>query len=40
VEPIDTSSYGILITGTDVNTTVVPGFVAQVHTEFTRTGNC
>src|SRR6185437_11225535 len=28
--------HGLLITGTNVNTMVVPGFVAQVHTEFTR----
>ena len=26
--------HGILITGTNVNTMVVPGYVAQVHTEF------
>ena len=31
--------HGILITGTNVNTMVVPGFVAQVHTQFTRTGD-
>jgi cytochrome c oxidase subunit II len=31
--------HGILVTGTNVNTMVVPGFVAQVHTEFTRTGD-
>jgi cytochrome c oxidase subunit 2 len=31
--------HGILITGTNVNTMVVPGFVAQVFTEFTRTGD-
>jgi cytochrome c oxidase subunit 2 len=31
--------HGILITGTNVNTMVVPGYVAQVHTEFTRTGD-
>jgi cytochrome c oxidase subunit 2 len=31
--------HGILITGTNVNTMVVPGFVAQVYTEFTRTGD-
>lgn len=31
--------YGILITGTNVNTMVVPGFVSQVHTEITRTGD-
>ena len=30
--------HGILVTGTNVNTMVVPGYVAQVHTEFTRTG--
>jgi cytochrome c oxidase subunit 2 len=28
--------HGLLITGTNVNTMVVPGFVSQVHTEFTR----
>ncbi|MFL6800018.1 MAG: cytochrome C oxidase subunit II [Xanthobacteraceae bacterium] len=31
--------HGLLITGTNVNTMVVPGFVAQVHTEFSRTGD-
>jgi cytochrome c oxidase subunit 2 len=31
--------HGILVTGTNVNTMVVPGFVAQVHTEFTKTGD-
>src|ERR1700754_2205488 len=31
--------HGLLITGTNVNTMVVPGFVAQVHTEFTRAGD-
>src|SRR6516225_11482752 len=31
--------HGLLITGTNVNTMVVPGFVAQVHSEFTRTGD-
>jgi cytochrome c oxidase subunit 2 len=30
--------HGILVTGTNVNTMVVPGFVAQVHTEFKRAG--
>ena len=30
--------HGILITGTNVNTMVVPGYVAQVHTEFTTRG--
>src|SRR4029450_11804169 len=28
--------HGLLVTGTNVNTMVVPGYVAQVHTEFTR----
>ena len=31
--------HGLLITGTNVNTMVVPGFVSQVHTDFTRTGD-
>ena len=31
--------HGILITGTNVNTMVVPGFVSQVHTQFTRSGD-
>ena len=31
--------HGILVTGTNVNTMVVPGYVAQVHTQFTRTGD-
>ncbi|MGZ3360961.1 MAG: cytochrome C oxidase subunit II [Xanthobacteraceae bacterium] len=31
--------HGLLITGTNVNTMVVPGYVAQVHTEFTRSGD-
>jgi cytochrome c oxidase subunit 2 len=31
--------HGLLITGTNVNTMVVPGFVAQVHTQFTRAGD-
>jgi cytochrome c oxidase subunit 2 len=31
--------HGILVTGTNVNTMVVPGYVAQVHTEFTTTGD-
>jgi len=31
--------HGILITGTNVNTMVVPGFVSQVHTEIERTGD-
>jgi cytochrome c oxidase subunit 2 len=31
--------HGLLVTGTNVNTMVVPGYVAQVHTEFTKTGD-
>jgi cytochrome c oxidase subunit 2 len=31
--------HGLLITGTNVNTMVVPGYVAQVHTVFTRSGD-
>jgi Cytochrome C oxidase subunit II, periplasmic domain len=31
--------HGLLVTGTNVNTMVVPGFVSQVFTEFTRTGD-
>jgi cytochrome c oxidase subunit 2 len=31
--------HGILVTGTNVNTMIVPGYVAQVHTQFTRTGD-
>jgi cytochrome c oxidase subunit II len=31
--------HGILVTGTNVNTMVVPGYVAQVHTVFTKTGD-
>ena len=31
--------HGILISGTNVNTMVVPGFVAQVYTTFTRSGD-
>lgn len=31
--------HGILVTGTNVNTMVVPGYVSQVHTVFTKTGN-
>ncbi len=30
--------HGILVTGTNVNTMVIPGFVSQVHTVFTRSG--
>src|SRR5262250_3917726 len=31
--------HGLLITGTNVNTMVVPGFVAQVYTTFTSSGD-
>jgi cytochrome c oxidase subunit 2 len=31
--------HGLLITSTNVNTMVIPGYVAQVHTEFTRAGD-
>lgn len=31
--------HGILVTGTNVNTMVVPGYVAQVHTVFQKTGD-
>jgi cytochrome c oxidase subunit II len=31
--------HGILITGTNVNTMVVPGYVSQVHTVFRTTGD-
>ena len=31
--------HGILVTGTNVNTMIVPGYVAQVHTRFTKTGD-
>ena len=31
--------HGILVTGTNVNTMVVPGYVSQVHTTFTQTGD-
>ena len=31
--------HGLLVTGTNVNTMVVPGYVAQVHTVFTGTGD-
>ena len=31
--------HGILITGTNVNTMIVPGWVSQVHTVFRRTGD-
>jgi cytochrome c oxidase subunit II len=31
--------HGILVSGTNVNTMVIPGYVAQVHTRFTKTGD-
>ena len=31
--------HGIIVTGTNVNTMVVPGYVSQVHTEFRTVGN-
>ena len=31
--------HGILVSGTNVNTMIVPGYVAQVHTRFTKTGD-
>ncbi|MDR6625349.1 cytochrome C oxidase subunit II [Caulobacter segnis] len=31
--------HGILVSGTNVNTMVVPGYVAQVHTVFRETGD-
>jgi cytochrome c oxidase subunit II len=31
--------HGVLVTGSNVNTMVVPGYVAQVHTQFTRSGD-
>jgi cytochrome c oxidase subunit 2 len=31
--------HGILVSGTNVNTMVIPGYVAQVHTTFTKTGD-
>jgi cytochrome c oxidase subunit II len=31
--------HGILVTGTNVNTMVVPGYVSQVHTVFRTTGD-
>ena len=31
--------HGILVTGTNVNTMVVPGYVSQVHTMFRTTGD-
>ena len=31
--------HGILVTGTNVNTMVVPGYISQVHTVFRQTGD-
>lgn len=31
--------HGLLVSGTNVNTMVVPGYVSQVHTIFRRTGD-
>jgi len=31
--------HGILVTGTNVNTMVVPGYVSQVHSVFKNTGH-
>lgn len=31
--------HGILVAGTNVNTMIVPGYIAQVHTKFTKTGD-
>ncbi len=31
--------HGILVAGTNVNTMVIPGYVSQVHTVFTKTGD-
>jgi cytochrome c oxidase subunit 2 len=31
--------HGILVTGPNVTTMIVPGYVSQVHTVFTRTGD-
>ena len=31
--------HGILVSGTNVNTMIIPGYVAQVHTRFTKTGD-
>ena len=31
--------HGLLVGGTNVNTMVVPGYVAQVHTRFTKAGD-
>lgn len=31
--------HGILVAGTNVNTMIIPGYVSQVHTVFTKTGD-
>lgn len=31
--------HGILVTSTNVNTMIIPGYVSQVHTVFTKTGD-
>jgi cytochrome c oxidase subunit 2 len=31
--------HGILVSGTNVNTMIIPGYVSQVHTQFTKTGD-
>jgi cytochrome c oxidase subunit 2 len=31
--------HGILVSGTNVNTMIIPGYVSQVHTRFTKTGD-
>lgn len=31
--------HGILVSGTNVNTMILPGYVSQVHTRFTKTGD-
>ena len=31
--------HGVLVTGTNVNTMIIPGYVAQVHTRFQKTGD-
>jgi cytochrome c oxidase subunit 2 len=31
--------HGILVTGTNVNTMIIPGYISQVHTRFTKTGD-
>lgn len=31
--------HGILVSGTNVNTMIIPGYISQVHTRFTKTGD-